>query len=72
MAGTQKKVRFILAWQNYKVGAEITPNGVLRDWLIANGYVELVDKPALLPEKKGAVTDKAKAAAQAKGGLFTR
>lgn len=66
MAGTLKPVRFKLAWQNYKVGDEITPNGTQRDWLLANGYVEL------LPEKKGPVRDKSKAAEQAKGGLFTR
>lgn len=42
-----KKVRFILAWQTYRVGDVITPNGTLRDWLIGNGYCKLVaDEPA--------------------------
>lgn len=43
MAGTLVKVRFKLAWQTYRVGDEITPNGTLRDWLLGNGYVELVE-----------------------------
>lgn len=60
------KVRFKLAWQTYRVGDVIEPTAMNRDWLLANGYVEL------LPEKKGPVRDKAKAAAQAIGGLFTR
>ena len=42
-----KKVRFILAWQTYRVGDVITPPGTLRDWLIGNGYCKLVaDEPA--------------------------
>lgn len=44
MAGTLKKVRFKLAWQTYRVGDEFTPNGTLRDWLVANGYVDVVDQ----------------------------
>jgi hypothetical protein len=67
MAGTLKPVRFRIAWRHYQVGDEITPNGVLRDWLISNGYCE-----ELLPGKRGPVRDKAKAAEQARGGLFTR
>lgn len=56
MAGTLKKVRFTRAWQNYRVGDEITPNGTLRDWLVANGYVEIVEagtpaRPAKLSSK---------------------
>lgn len=43
MAGTLRKVRFKLAWQTYRVGDEITPNGTLRDWLVGNGYVEIVE-----------------------------
>jgi hypothetical protein len=66
MAGILKKVRIKLAWQNYRVGDVITPNGTLRDWLIGNGYAEL------LPEKAPPVRSKAKAAAQAVGGLFAR
>lgn len=40
---TLKKVRFKVAWQSYRVGDEITPNGTLRDWLVGNGYVDVVD-----------------------------
>ena len=47
MAGTLKKVRFKLAWQNYRVGDEITPNGTLRDWLVNNGYVQIVEDAPL-------------------------
>ena len=47
MSGTLKKVRFILAWQNYRVGDEITPNGTLRDWLVNNGYVQIVEDAPL-------------------------
>lgn len=43
MAGTLKKVRFKLAWQSYSVGDTITPNAMLRDWLVANGYADIVD-----------------------------
>ncbi len=44
---TLQRVRFIVSWQTYSVGEEITPNGVLRDWLVSHGYVELVaDAPA--------------------------
>ena len=67
MAGTLIKVRFKLAWQNYRVGDVITPSGVQRDWLMANGYVE-----PLLPEKRPGVRTKAKAAADAVGSIFTR
>lgn len=42
MSGTLKKVRFKLAWQAYRVGDEIVPTGTLRDWLVANGYVDIV------------------------------
>lgn len=42
MAGSLQKVRFKLAWQSYRVGDVITPNGSLRDWLLGNGYVEVV------------------------------
>lgn len=42
MAGTLQKVRFKRPWQTYVVGEEITPNGTLRDWLVGNGYVEII------------------------------
>jgi len=66
MSGTPVTVRFKLAWQHYRVGDEITPSGTQRDWLIANGYCEL------LPDKPAPVRSKAQAAKQAVGGLFTR
>lgn len=43
MAGTLKKVRFKLAWQTYAVGEVIEPNGTLRDFLVGNGYAEIID-----------------------------
>jgi hypothetical protein len=57
MAGTLKTLRFKLAWQNYRVGDTITPNGTLRDWLIGNGYCELLPdkKPASRGGVRGAV-----------------
>lgn len=36
------QVRFIVAWQNYRVGQVIEPSGAHRDWLIAAGFCELV------------------------------
>jgi len=44
MSGPLKKVRFIAAWQSYRVGDIIQPNGTLRQWLIGNGYAELVEE----------------------------
>lgn len=38
-----KKVKFKVAWQSYRVGDEITPNGTLRDWLVDQGFVEVMD-----------------------------
>lgn len=35
-------VRFKVPWRHYVVGQEITPPGMLRGWLIANGFVEIV------------------------------
>ena len=43
MAGTLKPVRFKRAFQNYRVGDQITPNGTLRDWLVDNGYADIVE-----------------------------
>lgn len=43
MVGTSKKLRFKLAWQQYRVGDVIEPNGTLRDWLIGHGYCDVVD-----------------------------
>lgn len=53
MAGTLKVVRFKRAWQSYPVGAEITPNGTLRDWLVKNGYVDVIDAPAVARTQRG-------------------
>lgn len=66
MAGTLKQVRIKVACAYGDVGSTFTPNGTLRDWLIANGYAEL------LPEKPAGVKNKARAAEEARGGLFTR
>jgi len=41
MLGKQK-IRFIRAWQTYRVGDVIQPPAVRRDWLIGNGYAEPV------------------------------
>lgn len=49
MAGTLIQLRFKLAWQTYRVGDVITPNGTLRDWLLANGYAEPVSAAATRP-----------------------
>lgn len=58
MPATLRKIRFILAWQTYRVGDEITPNGTLRDWLIANGYAKVIggagDRPANLSARAAA------------------
>lgn len=69
MAGTLKKVRFKLAWQNFRVGDTCTPNGTLRDWLVGNGYAEIVEaetpaRPAKLAAKA------AKKIAEGARGLF--
>jgi hypothetical protein len=33
-----RRVRFVLAWQRYRVGEVIEPPGTLRQWLITRGY----------------------------------
>lgn len=43
---TNRWVRFVKAWQTYSVGNVIEPNGTLRQWLIAAGFVVPVDAPA--------------------------
>lgn len=45
MAGTLKQVQFKVAWQSYRVGDVITPNGTLRDWLVGQGFVDVLDEP---------------------------
>jgi len=50
--GTLKKVRFKLAWQGYSVGDIIQPAGTLREWLLANGYVELIEEQPARAEAK--------------------
>jgi hypothetical protein len=70
MAGTLKSVRFTLAWQTYRVGDVITPNGTLRDWLVGNGYAQVVQdlvqddgRPATLTRRAVAKLVGAKSAA---------
>jgi hypothetical protein len=46
MSGTQKRVRFIRPYLNYRVGDEIVPNGALRDELKRRGYIEIIDDPS--------------------------
>lgn len=38
------EVKFIMPWQMYSKGDVITPNGLLRDFLITAGFVELLPK----------------------------
>ena len=66
-----KKVRFILAWQTYRVGDVITPNGTLRDWLIGNGYCKLVDEPVHVATNEPANTV-ARPMSQRVRGVMTR
>lgn len=68
MAGTRVPVRFKLAWQNFKVGDVFTPTGMQRDWLLANGYVELVTSAAERPAKLGSKA--ARKIAEATKGIF--
>lgn len=42
-----RKVRFKVAWGNYKPGDEITPTGVHREWLLQCGYVVPVDQETI-------------------------
>jgi hypothetical protein len=60
MSGANYPVRFKLAWQTYRVGDVITPNGLLRDWLMARGYVEKVEantvKQPMTQRVRGVVT----------------
>lgn len=42
MAGTLKQVRIVRAWKGYSVGALLTPNGTVRDYLVTQGYGEIV------------------------------
>lgn len=43
---TLKQVKFKRAFKTYRVGAIITPNGTLRDWLVDNGYADIVQDSA--------------------------
>jgi hypothetical protein len=38
------KVRFKLAWSTYRVGDVIQPPGTLRQFLVCNGYADVVAK----------------------------
>lgn len=46
MAGTLKQVRIVVACAYGDVGHKLTPNGTLRDWLIANGLAVIDDAAA--------------------------
>ena len=48
--GTLIKVRFKLAWGNYRAGDVIEPPAMLRGWLVSNGYVEPVDETPPAPQ----------------------
>ena len=64
MAGTLKQVRITVACAYGDVGHEFTPNGTLRDWLVGNGFAEVIEaaSPAR-PAKIGAkALDKIKGA----------
>lgn len=44
---TLKQVKFKRAFKTYRMGDVITPNGTLRQWLVENGYAEVLeDNPA--------------------------
>ena len=58
MNGCGKQVRFIVSWQTYRVGDVIDPPAALRDWLVANGYVEDV-REAESPGRPAKLTAKA-------------
>lgn len=47
---SSRRVRFVRAWQAYRVGDEIEPGGVLRDWLVAQGLVEVLQAPPVSAE----------------------
>lgn len=59
MSGPKIRVKFKLSWQTYRVGDIIEPAATLRDWLLGNGYVEVIaaneaevpNRPARLAER---------------------
>lgn len=54
---TLKKCRFKVAWQTYRVGDVIEPTGTLRDWLVARGYVDVLDTGTVkAPLTRGTLT----------------
>lgn len=70
MAGTLKPVRFKLAWQGFRVGDIITPNGTTRDFLVGNGYADIVEE-AETPARPGKLAAKAaKKIAEASKSMF--
>lgn len=62
-----KRVRVKLAWQTYSVGDEFTPNGTLRDWLVSNGYVDVIEDNQAPVNRQQKVSNKKQT-----GGLFAR
>ena len=39
---TPTKLKIIVPWQYYNVGDVIEPTAILRDWLIQNGFAEIL------------------------------
>lgn len=58
MAGTLRKVRFKLAWQTYRIGDEIMPNGTLRDFLVGNGFADIIEGGKSPVDRQQKVTNK--------------
>jgi len=45
------KVKFKVAWRHYKVGQVIEPPGVLRDWLMQEGFIVPLDDEIKVTDK---------------------
>lgn len=45
-----RRITFILAWSNYKVGDQIVPSGSLRSMLISKGYAVATPAPYVSQE----------------------
>lgn len=70
MAGTLKKVRIVVACAYGDVGREFTPNGTLRDWLLAQGYAVVVNGHDLNQRPAKLAGKAARKIADATGKLF--
>lgn len=71
MAGTLVQIRFIRAYKSYRVGDKITPNGTLRQYLVEQGYAEVVEGSSVDRQVKTAPGKRGGSKASS-GGLFTR